>query len=154
MILHVTYSLCLSMSLKISFSMWNLEACDGIPKGQSEMDADYKLHSTGASVIWSHFGLWLRNDPLTPHFVRWISLCHSGLTVLIITTPPRSEKAVRAWHRAPNLIPFAVSADPQFWQTTNKIFSLTPGLNSKDHFVAQSDFFSCQQFYWPHHKNY
>jgi len=50
-ILHATYFPCLSMSLKISFSMLNPEACDGIPKGQSEMDTDYKLHSTGASVI-------------------------------------------------------------------------------------------------------
>ncbi len=102
---NVTYFRCLSVFLKISFLMWNLEACDGIPKGQSEMDTDYKLHSTGASVIWSHFALWLRNNPLTPHFVRWISLCHNGLIILIITTSPHAEKVVGAWHGAPNLIP-------------------------------------------------
>lgn len=123
------------MSLKISFSMLNLEACDGIPKGQSEMDTDYKLHSTGASVIWSHFGLWLRNDPLTPNFVRWISLFHIGLTVLIITTPPHAEKAVRVWNRAPDLIPLTVSADPLLANHQQNV--LTPGLNC---FVAQSDF--------------
>lgn len=88
----------------------NLKACDCIPAGF--IDIDYKLHSTGAWLICSHFGVWLWNYPLTPHFVSWISPCLSALTTLIITTPPHTAKAVPARHRASTLIPYCCQCWP------------------------------------------